>query len=408
MARIDAFAGATFLLCLCACSGAVSGSAEPAGTGGASGSLDAGGPDDADARPSDSQAEEGEGCPGSQTTCGAACVDTNSDPQNCGACGRDCGLVSCVMGSCEILPLAYSSGDFFTGLALHEDDVYFVTASPPTGGALRRVSKSGGSVEQLAASGGAASGVAISGSMAYWTDSDSGGLGKVLRVGLAGGAPEVLASGPPDGPTDMTVMGKHVLWTDYGAGTQGQGAIRSFDTEEGSNSQVLADLTTPLGLSVFDGWLFFADFSYGNVFSRPPGVLKPLQIFQAAEHGVGKTAFDGARVYFTQTEAADPSTITSVGPTGADPLVLASVSGQPGVGYAIVVDGYHVYWTKQDRFGQTPPEVWRTPKTGGSSTKIAVSAVAGLVMGLALDDTHVFFTVGKYANQETALYRAMK
>lgn len=42
-------------------------------------------------------------CEGGKTRCGDVCVDTSTDPRNCGSCGKACGDlgVSCVGGSCK-------------------------------------------------------------------------------------------------------------------------------------------------------------------------------------------------------------------------------------------------------------------------------------------------------------------
>jgi hypothetical protein len=40
-------------------------------------------------------------CTSSQTSCGAKCVDTGTDPDNCGSCGNSCNGGSCESGSCQ-------------------------------------------------------------------------------------------------------------------------------------------------------------------------------------------------------------------------------------------------------------------------------------------------------------------
>src|SRR5262249_44063032 len=53
-------------------------------------------------------------CAPNETQCGANCVDLQSDPANCGACGRACGAgLVCSMGTCQAtctLPLTNCSG----------------------------------------------------------------------------------------------------------------------------------------------------------------------------------------------------------------------------------------------------------------------------------------------------------
>ena len=47
-------------------------------------------------------------CPTGTTVCGTQCVNTQTDPNNCGTCGTACSMVlpgsSCVMGSCQCPP----------------------------------------------------------------------------------------------------------------------------------------------------------------------------------------------------------------------------------------------------------------------------------------------------------------
>ena len=52
-------------------------------------------------------------CPTGQTACNGTCVDTNTDPFNCGSCGNQCGSGQppcCVQGTC-MGPAATGPGD---------------------------------------------------------------------------------------------------------------------------------------------------------------------------------------------------------------------------------------------------------------------------------------------------------
>ena len=54
------------------------------------------------------------GCPEGQARCGAACVDTQTDEANCGACGSACGVgETCITGLCSGTVDTQSLGDLF-------------------------------------------------------------------------------------------------------------------------------------------------------------------------------------------------------------------------------------------------------------------------------------------------------
>ena len=84
----------------------------------------------------DDQADEGCGCPPTQTLCGGLCVDTLSDAKHCGACAKDCGIGGCTKGVCG--PRVLASGVGFRGLAVDESGVYFGLAN-----SLRKCSLNG-------------------------------------------------------------------------------------------------------------------------------------------------------------------------------------------------------------------------------------------------------------------------
>jgi hypothetical protein len=71
--------------------------------------LGDGGVGDASAGDAGDASADGGGCAGGGSmVCAGRCVDTASDPANCGACGRDCGAVpgvvraTCAMGVCQV------------------------------------------------------------------------------------------------------------------------------------------------------------------------------------------------------------------------------------------------------------------------------------------------------------------
>ena len=44
----------------------------------------------------------GSTCNPGQTSCGGACIDTATDPNNCGSCGKSCHGAACSNGSCSV------------------------------------------------------------------------------------------------------------------------------------------------------------------------------------------------------------------------------------------------------------------------------------------------------------------
>lgn len=99
------------------------------------------------------------------------------------------------------------------GVAAVDDANVYFGESPPTGSALKRVSKSGGSPSVLVASVATLDDFAQDEGSIYWLQwNDSGKGSSVMRVSKSGGAPEVVAGGQ-DSPHGIAVDDTHVYWT---------------------------------------------------------------------------------------------------------------------------------------------------------------------------------------------------
>jgi hypothetical protein len=80
---------------------------------------DAGIPDTQAATPDASKT-----CEGKKTACADACVDTQTDPKNCGICGSDCGDTPCSAGMCQPVAIARNLRKGASGLAVKGGTAY--------------------------------------------------------------------------------------------------------------------------------------------------------------------------------------------------------------------------------------------------------------------------------------------
>jgi hypothetical protein len=72
-------------------------------------------------------------CTRGERCCAGVCVDTDGDPQNCGACGNDCGLCqTCEDGECVPVPNLTVACDG-SALSPEPDSDLFCTTNPNTG-----------------------------------------------------------------------------------------------------------------------------------------------------------------------------------------------------------------------------------------------------------------------------------
>ncbi len=127
-------------------------------------------------------------CDSGLAACGTACIELESDPQHCGACGHDCLGADCRQGLCE--PVVVVSGLVQPqAIALDDSHVYWTTA----GGAVQRAPKAGGAIETLTEDQESPSTIVVDDKRAFWVN---GTTGAVMRQSKDGkGMPKLLSNG---------------------------------------------------------------------------------------------------------------------------------------------------------------------------------------------------------------------
>jgi hypothetical protein len=178
------------------------------------------------------------GCGAGLTLCNGVCVDTASDIQNCGGCGKWCGVVDdgvaeCTPGGCSwcdptavtvaLAPTVHqcadgpgvpAAGTLLAGggdivdIALFGSNVYFIDGAAST---LSVVPKAGGAVTVLATGLLKPAHLATDGVDVYITESLGGA---VVRVPVGGGLPVLFAAA--SSPNEIITDGKDVYWTTGG------------------------------------------------------------------------------------------------------------------------------------------------------------------------------------------------
>ncbi|HEX8793148.1 MAG TPA: hypothetical protein VF765_19525 [Polyangiaceae bacterium] len=342
-----------------------SGSGSGGGSGSSSGGIDS-----------------GPTCAPGLSLCNGACIDTTSDPANCGSCGHVCQNTTCTDGACDSTVL--SSGFVPPGrLAIDANNAYWTNGD----GSIRSVPLAGGTTATLATgltqpmgiavdtqnvyaasqdgrvvstplSGGGTLTVlaqsqptpyalAIDATNVYWSNVASGaGNGSIMACAKAGcsQAPTTLASGiHVQYPYGLVVSGTNVYWTSFNFG----GEINVVPTTGGMFTNFSANLGYPYELSIAGSVTLAVLYGQGgSIVEVPSGGGSATSL-------VGGQAFptegttDGTAAYWTLTipSAQNGATLMKAPLATGQAQVLAKNMQPAG---SVQVDSQYVYWLSNE------------------------------------------------------------
>lgn len=327
-------------------------------------------------------------CEDGATACGGECVELESDPSNCGACGRSCQGAACQSGLCGVETVV-SAVDDPRGIATDEVFVYWVTG----GGLIQRSPKSGGPIFTLAEGQGSPGAIAVDATNVYWIDDETGNVvrmakdgsgksksllkspglmglaldsnglylsrkvkkGTIQRIGKDGAGAMNIAKNQPS-PTHIAVFGNQLMWAgqaeddddsnenDVPDGDEGMtgGYVHCAPTEGGDLVQLSIGEGQIVGLVAAGTTAVWADGQSYRIRARAieSGAIVTLV---DGQHVRGMAAA-GAQVYWT----TEGGSVKRVSASGGPSQVLAIDIQEAG---AAAVDDSHVYVTQKGAQG---------------------------------------------------------
>jgi hypothetical protein len=309
--------------------------------------------------------------------CQTVCVDSTSDPANCGSCGHICpgtdptcggapSTCGCGGGPC---PVTLATGVFYSGIAVDANSVYFYGGA----GGLMKVPVGGGTAITLAATTGIIA-IAVDATSVYWITST-----KVMKVPLGGGGPVTLASGlgGPTGagsPNSIALDGASVYWTT--SGSAATGTVMTVPLGGGALVTLAAAENSPSSIAVGGNTAYWTTAS--DVRTEPVGGGAAFT-FATQQGNPVAIAVDKANVYWTNTYGGPIKAPLG----GGVPVALVSTGDQGAT--AIAVDASSVYW------GSGDGKLKRVPLGGGAAITLASGQVQFTPGGIAVDGTSVYW-----------------
>lgn len=314
------------------------------------------------------------GC-GQLTTCDGNCVDTETDPGNCGSCGHSCLGGSCLAGDCQPLELATGQDTTtdeppFGRLVLDASNVYWVHAGDDS---IRRVSKTGGNVQTvIPQSAGRVRSFAISANRIFWTANETL-RGSTVTNGQGG----VLATSANEAAfTNVGVSGAFVYWMDTFGGVfrrpvtagPGQGGTEILFSTPSSR---FPDWGRPVGTCMYfsAGSPAFGGTFLDRVCADGSGADTLFTTNRATIEGLDA---DNTGVYFiTSFDSEVGGTTISRSPLTSDAAPTQLLLSQEFM-VGIALDDAFVYFVEISN-----DATWRIPKNGGNKELFADPILRG-------------------------------
>jgi hypothetical protein len=319
------------------------------------------------------------GCMPPQASCGGVCVDTSSDPANCGRCGHGCQGGACSAGACQPVTLSTQGG---AAIAVDSANVYWTNSGL---GTVTQLPVGGGMPITLAAGQVNPYDLTSDGTSVYFLAANS-----VYKVPVGGGPITTVSSGSANEAIGIAVDATSVYWF------QGPSVLKAPKNGGATTTVVpfMGDLTisfrelTVNAMSVY--WTSSATNGslQGTVWTAPSSG-GPATTLAAGMQGTEGIAVDGQNVYWANAGAPGAVNGTVMKqPLGGGPItVLASGQCSP---YDLATDGTNVYWVNLGCPGGPGSVVMSVPRDGGAPSTL----YTGSPFRLAVDATSLYWTAG--------------
>jgi hypothetical protein len=313
-------------------------------------------------------------CDSSYAACSGACVDLQSDPNNCNACGRSCNGGQCSAGVCQ--PYVVAQPQYLGQIATDGGHVFYVSTNT---GALLEISPTGGALTQLVSSGAEGGFLVVGGGKAFYGASGTTSTLGVATIGVANsGTTLKTIAGNVTGAT-MNPSATRFLYV-VAAGNGGGGAN---DCAIMGSSCVGAGTfaSGPMGPAGGDD----NDFFYGNgtVIESEGLGTGSYSTIETRPNTVSNLVADGTYVYWLETNSSFNSSIyRTVESNPTTPTPVALNAGR------FVTDGTTVYYLKGNSLYSTPASGGAPATTVATETSyLSYVALSGKLLVWTMADT---------------------
>ncbi len=275
-------------------------------------------------------------CDDAAALCDGVCVALDNDPHHCGACGRDCLSGACSEGRCTPAPLAV--GFYVGAMTLRDDQIYLCDYQ---GGTIVRLGLDGGAGEILATDEVCDDSIAVSGDRVVW----SVWLKDDEAMRMRGPSGTVTTLGVAQFVGDLRANDQHILWAeDF-----------PLETHLRHSSAGQTPTTLHTTVSYIDDMALEGDHLawiesdadthyvyYANLSQSPP------QVLHTTADDLGPIAIVGDHIYFTRCPPADEDCdderfLLKLPFSGGTPQIVTPAA-TPMID--LVVDGAALYWTE--------------------------------------------------------------
>jgi hypothetical protein len=293
-------------------------------------------------------------------------TDLATSSAHCGACGHDCLGGDCEGGKCA--PVALASFDIANGLALVGDEIYVGTCDddllvvkfPATGGTPTPVVVPGGSS--------CAWRIAANASSILWIDQTD------LRVNPLDGVVETPPLTPADSFAPLAASDTHAY---YGLLTGGQDVLMRIALAGGAPETIATASVNAMVTSPTRAYWSDSD----GTWSVSHTGTDVTQLFPDTVDHAYALAIDAENLYFGSSFFGAGS-VGKLPLAGGEPVFLDDSVEAVG----IAVDATHLYWADEGTGSLN-----RVPIAGGASEVLVEGLAFDLIVSMAADDRGVYW-----------------